>query len=167
MSIVLPKTHCQSSNGDASEELTARFRSMGNFDLKDVMAIETSAYVFPWTEGILRDCMRVGYRCRVLEIAGRIEAYGIISIALDEAHILNLCVNPESHGQGLARRMLDHLLELARINCAKTIFLEVRPSNPRALKLYQNAGFCEVGVRKDYYPHKSGREDALVMAKEL
>jgi ribosomal-protein-alanine N-acetyltransferase len=167
MSIVLPKTHRQSIGAVSPEEPAGRFRAMGNFDLADIMAIETRAYVFPWTEGILRDCMRVGYRCRVLEIHGGIEAYGIISIALDEAHLLNLCVRPESHGQGLARRMLGHLLDLARINTVKTVFLEVRPSNPRALRLYRNAGFCEVGIRKDYYPAPVGREDALVMAKEI
>ncbi|MCP5458474.1 MAG: ribosomal protein S18-alanine N-acetyltransferase [Gammaproteobacteria bacterium] len=166
MSIVLPKSHSH-PRGDIPKEPPAHFRAMANFDLKQIMEIETSAYVFPWTEGILRDCMRVGYRCRVLEIEGQIEAYGILSITLDEAHILNLCVKPASHGQGLAHRMLDHLLDLARINAVKTIFLEVRPSNPRAMRLYQRAGFAEVGLRKDYYPAKVGREDALVMAKEL
>ncbi|NJN46240.1 MAG: ribosomal protein S18-alanine N-acetyltransferase [Candidatus Competibacteraceae bacterium] len=140
---------------------------MGHFDLEEVMTIETQAYPFPWTEGIIRDCLRIGYRCRILEIQGRIEAYGILSVGAGEAHILNLCVRPESCGQGLAHSMLNHLLDVARINTAMTIFLEVRPSNPRAVRLYQRAGFCEVGVRKDYYPAASGREDALVMAKEL
>ncbi|MEE4377898.1 MAG: ribosomal protein S18-alanine N-acetyltransferase [Candidatus Competibacteraceae bacterium] len=149
------------------ENFSGRFRAMGHFDLAEVMAIETQAYPFPWTEGIIRDCLRIGYRCRILEVQGRIEAYGILSVGAGEAHILNLCVRPESCGQGLARAMLCHLLDVARINSAMTIFLEVRPSNPRAVSLYQRAGFCEVGVRKDYYPATSGREDALVMAKEL
>jgi len=151
----------------APDKFPGRFRAMGHFDLKEVMAIETQAYSFPWTEGIIRDCLRIGYRCRILEVQDRIEAYGILSIVAGEAHILNLCVRPESFGQGLARSMLRHLLDVARINAAMTIFLEVRPSNPRAVMLYQRAGFCEVGIRKDYYPAPSGREDALVMAKEL
>jgi ribosomal-protein-alanine N-acetyltransferase len=149
------------------ENLPGRFRAMGHCDLEEVMAIETQAYAFPWNEGVIRDCLRIGYRCRVLEVQGRIEAYGILSLGAGEAHILNLCVRPASYGRGLARNMLRHLLEVARINAVMTVFLEVRPSNPRAVMLYQRAGFCEVGIRKNYYPATSGREDALVMAKEL
>lgn len=140
---------------------------MAYADLKEVMAIEVSAYPFPWTEIIMRDCIRVGYCCQVVESRGRIEGYGIMSVAAGECHILNLCIRPESQGRGLARRALQHLLNLARAAGAQTAFLEVRPSNPGAIWLYQTAGFCEVGLRRDYYPAEGGREDALVMAKEL
>jgi ribosomal-protein-alanine N-acetyltransferase len=150
-----------------AEGLPMGMRSMRYTDLKAVMTIEGRAYEFPWTETIFRDCIRVGYHCQVLELQGRIEAYGIMSLGAGEAHILNLCVHPESQGQGLARRMLTHLLELARTKAVHTAFLEVRPSNVRALGLYQSSGFCEVAVRRGYYPGHWGREDALVMAKEL
>jgi len=73
----------------------------------------------------------------------------------------------ELQGRGLSRRLLDDLLALAASSCAQTVFLEVRPSNQRALRLYANAGFCEVGLRRGYYPAAKGREDALVLAKEL
>jgi len=137
-------------------------------DLKEVLAIEKRAYEFPWTEGIFRDCIRVGYLCQILETPhGFIQAYGVMSVAVEEAHILNLCVRPELQGRGLARRMLDHLLGWARAEQIQTVFLEVRVSNARALQLYVSAGFCEVGLRLGYYPSTSGREDALVMAKEL
>jgi ribosomal-protein-alanine N-acetyltransferase len=62
---------------------------------------------------------------------------------------------------------LEYLFDLARTHAVQVIFLEVRPSNLPALKLYRSAGFCEVGQRRDYYPAVKGREDALVMAKEL
>lgn len=140
---------------------------MSYADLKEVMVIESGAYPFPWTESIMGDCIRVGYCCRVVEAAGKIEGYGIMSVAAGECHILNLCIHPASQGRNLARRLLEHLLNLARAGGAQTAFLEVRPSNPRAVRLYQMAGFCEVGVRPDYYPAEDGREDALVMAKEL
>jgi ribosomal-protein-alanine N-acetyltransferase len=136
-------------------------------DLKAVIALEIRVYAFPWTETIFRDCIRVGYCCQVLESREHIEAYGIMSLGAGEAHILNLCVRPESQGRGFARRMLEYLLSLASADAVQTVFLEVRPSNLRALKLYRSAGFCEVGVRRDYYPNHGGREDALVMAKAL
>jgi ribosomal-protein-alanine N-acetyltransferase len=150
------------------EPCIGQFRRMLFADLKEVLSIERRAYEFAWTEGIFRDCIRVGYQCRVLETPhGFIQAYGVMSAAVDEAHILNLCVRPELQGRGLARQLLDHLLELAKSLQARTVFLEVRPSNHCALRLYTNAGFCEVGIRRDYYPASKGREDGLVLAKEL
>ena len=142
-------------------------RLMTEKDLREVMEIETRAYQFPWTKSIMRDCLRVGYHCWVMELRERIEAYGILSVAAGEAHLLNLCVRPESQGQGLARGVLAHLLQVARAYGAETIFLEVRPSNPGAIRLYQGMGFCEVGLRRDYYPASNGREDALVMARQI
>jgi ribosomal-protein-alanine N-acetyltransferase len=136
-------------------------------DLGDVLAIEKSVYGFPWPETIFRDCIRVGYRCRVLEGRVWLHAYGLMSIGAGEAHLLNLCVRPESQGRGFAQRLLDHLLTEARTDEVRSVFLEVRPSNARAIRLYQRMGFVEVGVRPDYYPGQGRREDALVMAKEL
>lgn len=144
-----------------------RLRAMCEADLSDIMAIEQSAYRFPWSRTIFRDCIRVGYYCQVLEEQDHILAYGIMSTVLDEAHILNLCVRPALQKRGLARRMLEHLIELAHRDGAKTLFLEVRPSNQAALRLYTAAGFCELGRRRNYYPAEQGREDALLMAKAL
>jgi ribosomal-protein-alanine N-acetyltransferase len=149
------------------EIVPIRFRAMSYADLGTVMVIERSAYAFPWSETIFRDCIRVGYRCRLLEVYSRIEAYGVMSIGAGEAHVLNVCVRTESQRCGLARCMLKHLLELARANAVQTMFLEVRPSNDRAVALYHSLGFCEIGWRKGYYPALGGREDALVMAREL
>jgi ribosomal-protein-alanine N-acetyltransferase len=149
------------------ETIPLRFRAMSYADLHTVMAIERSAYAFPWSETIFRDCIRVGYRCRLLEIRSRIEAYAVMSIGAGEAHLLNLCVRAESQRRGLARRLLDHLLELACANAVQTVFLEVRPSNKRAIALYYALGFCEIGWRRGYYPASGGREDALMMAMEL
>lgn len=150
------------------EPCVGRFRQMLPIDLKEILSIERRAYEFAWTEGIFRDCLRAGYQCRVLETPhGFIQAYGVMSVAVGEAHILNLCVRPELQGRGLSRRLLAHLLELAISLQAQTVFLEVRLSNQRALRLYTSAGFCEVGLRRDYYPAIKGREDGWVLAKEL
>ena len=87
-------------------------------------------------------------------------------MAVGEAHILNISVAPNEQGQGIGRRMLEHLIELAT-GKAETIFLEVRPSNVGAIALYEKMGFNEIGVRKGYYPATNGREDAIMLALEL
>lgn len=142
-------------------------RPMRSEDLPEVLAIEVSAYEFPWTEGIFRDCIKAGYSLWVLESSAGILGYGVLSAAAAEAHILNLCVAPAHHGQGLGRRMLNRLVDLARWHQAERVFLEVRPSNGPAIALYHRSGFCEIGKRPNYYPARNGREDAVVMAKEL
>jgi ribosomal-protein-alanine N-acetyltransferase len=141
-----------------------RLRPMTEADLSAVVAIETGAYEFPWTENIFRDCLRVGYCCWVAERDAGIEAYGIMSVAAGESHILNLCVAVASQRQGLGRYLLQHLLQLAEQHGAEIVLLEVRPSNRGAIALYHDQGFNEVGVRKGYYPARSGREDAVILA---
>lgn len=143
------------------------FRPMTEADLADIMEIERRAYPYPWTQGILRDCIRVGYTCWLFEVEGVIHAYGVMSVAAGEAHVLNLCVRPESQGQGLGSKMLKQLIALARRHGADTLLLEVRPSNLPAVNLYQTMGFNEVGARKNYYPAEQGREDALIFALAL
>ena len=142
-------------------------RVMTVSDLSQVMEIECAAYDFPWSEGIFRDCMRVGYVCWVAEQQGFVQAYGVMSVAVNECHVLNLCVRPREQGQGLGRRVLRELLSFAHQNLADTAFLEVRPSNGKAIALYLSEGFNEMGSRKDYYPANRGREDALIFAKTL
>jgi [ribosomal protein S18]-alanine N-acetyltransferase len=142
-------------------------RPMRDSDLEAVLAIERRAYEFPWTLGIFRDCLLANYPAWVLAQGDHIVGYGLLSLAADEAHILNLCTAPEAQGQGHGRRLLRVLLQLARGRGAKRVFLEVRPSNTAAIALYDAEGFNEIGRRPRYYPARNGREDALVMALEL
>ena len=129
------------------------------------MPIEKRAYDYPWTETIFQDCLRVGYCCWVMERDDEIIAYGVMSVAVGESHILNLCVDPEFQSSGLGKMLLSRLLEIAREHNAYMTFLEVRPSNFAAIKLYLNCGFNEIGMRRNYYPAKIGREDALILAR--
>ncbi len=141
---------------------------MSEDDLDAVAALEAVSYEFPWTRGIFHDCLRVGYRCDVLEDeAGNFLGYCILAVALDEAHILNLCVATGLRGQGMGGRMLDYLLVRAREAGCRRIFLEVRPSNAAALALYRGRAFQELGLRRDYYRAAEGREDAVVLALDL
>ena len=142
-------------------------RPMGVDDLPDVLLVENRAYSHPWSEGILRDCLRVGYACWVCELGGELIGHAVMSVALGEAHLLNLCIDPDRQGRGTGRRLLHRMLRVAREREADTIFLEVRVSNLVARTLYETEGFGEIGQRRGYYPADSGREDAIVYAKAL
>lgn len=145
----------------------ARFEPMRMEDVDHVAMIERVAYPFPWTAGIIRDCLRAGYDCWLLVADGERVGYGIVSIAADEAHLLNICISPPHQGYGYGRQLLLGLVELARRRSVERIYLEVRPSNGRAITLYRTMGFLEVGRRPRYYPAGDDREDALVMTMEL
>ncbi len=143
-------------------------RPMKKGDLKAVVAIEASAYSFPWSLGIFKNCLKVGYSCWVGELGNEVVAYGILSVAAGEAHVMNVCVAPSCRGRRYGRTMMEHLMEVARNHRADMILLEVRPSNEAAIRLYHRLGFNEIGRRKNYYPAANGgREDALVMARML
>ncbi len=144
-----------------------KLRTMEVEDLDAIMMIEELTYTHPWTKGIFRDCLRVGYCSWVMEIDGEVIGYGVMSVAAGEAHILNICIQPDFQGRGLGRKILHRLVTLARDHGVDTMFLEVRCSNRVAQILYESEGFNEIGQRRGYYPHTDGREDALVFAKVL
>ena len=142
-------------------------RPMVEADLSDVLQIEHAAYAFPWNRNIFKGCLREDYCCRVVELDGGIAGYAIMSMGVDEAHLLNLCVDPGHHRTGLGDVLLNTMLDYARKLEAVTTFLEVRPSNKAARQFYEKRGFVEVGLRANYYPARFGREDAIIMAREM
>lgn len=152
---------------EPSAPASTTLRAMRETDIEAVMAIETRAYLFAWTDGIFRDCLNARYPCWLLMQSGCVIGYGVVSIAAQEAHILNICIDPDAQSHGHGRRLLRALVRVARLQNAERIFLEVRPSNPRAIALYFDEGFNEIGRRPRYYPSHLGREDAIVMAMEL
>ena len=152
---------------DALEAADLTIRTMHGSDLPSVVRIEQASYTFPWTEGIFRDCLRVNYICRVVEIGGQLVGYGIISIGAGEAHVLNLCVADPYRSRGVGRRLLSHLLQVAAHYGAEDALLETRPSNSSALHLYRSLGFTQVGTRRGYYQAIGGREDAVVLKRHI
>ncbi|TNF98483.1 MAG: ribosomal-protein-alanine N-acetyltransferase [Gammaproteobacteria bacterium] len=140
---------------------------MDDVDIPEILAIEQNSYQFPWSEGIIRDCLKTGYFFYSWIEQEEIIGYGVLSCAANEAHLLNLCVRSDRRGEGIGRGLLDHLLSIASRQSIDTVFLEVRASNMLAIQLYENNGFNQIGCRKDYYPAEGGREDALVFAKAL
>jgi ribosomal-protein-alanine N-acetyltransferase len=140
---------------------------MTEADLDEVLQVEFRAYAFPWSRGIFRDCLKSGYDCRVLCIGRHVVGHSVLTSAAGEAHLLNVCIRRDQQGQGLGRLFVRHALKRAAMLGATVLYLEVRPTNRIARRLYESLGFVEVGVRKDYYPSEQGREDALVLARQL
>jgi ribosomal-protein-alanine N-acetyltransferase len=152
---------------DVREVPEVHIRPMMEIDLPDVAAIEQKSYAFPGSESIFRDCLRVGYTCRALDLSGQIIGYGVMSLGAGEAHVLNVCVRDEYRSLGFGRRLLEHLLERAQAAGVNEAFLEVRPSNLAAIRLYQRLGFEQIGIRRGYYQAPDGREDAIVLKFKL
>ncbi|GAB3684504.1 ribosomal protein S18-alanine N-acetyltransferase [Salinisphaera aquimarina] len=143
-------------------------RSMRARDVPAVLAIEQVSYGYPWSERIFRDCLRVGYRGWVATaLDDQVVGYGMLSVAVGEAHVLNLCVAPDFRGLGVAGLMLEAMITQAELERAESVLLEVRPSNSAARRLYKRRGFKRIATRPGYYPSPDGREDALLLALEL
>ena len=144
------------------------FRAMTTEDVTAVMVIELQGHAFPWTEGIFNDCMRVGYHCWVMEREGVITGYGVMSTGAGEAHVLNVTIDASQRRQGAGEAMMHMMMLHARQMGAHSIFLEVRPSNTGAVRMYEKLGFNEIGRRKNYYPAADNqREDAILYAKDI
>ncbi len=142
-------------------------RTLTRDDLDRIVEIERSAYPFPWSRGIFSDCLRVGYDCWGLQVRDRLIAYAIQTCAAGESHLLNLCVDPEWQRAGYGALLLEHAIWHAALNGCDSMFLEVRPSNQAAIRLYEKRGFVNAGERRNYYRAEKGRETAIVMRLNL
>jgi len=136
-------------------------------NIEEVLEMEKSIYEYPWTEGIFKDCLRVGYCCWLLMEDDEIAGYSVLSAAADESHLLNVCVRKKSRRRGYGKQLVEHMLQVAKSHGASVCLLEVRPSNSAAVEMYEKMDFVEVGTRPNYYPAKNGHEDALILAREL
>lgn len=151
----------------ALAESVPHIRPMKKTDLERVIAIETAIYSHPWTRGNFVDSLKAGYTCHVMEVSGEVIGYGVMMIAVKEAHLLNLSIAREWQRRGYGRCLLLHFIELAREADALQMLLEVRLSNFVGRSLYFSMGFCSVAIRPGYYPTKQGREDAILMGLNL
>jgi [ribosomal protein S18]-alanine N-acetyltransferase len=140
-------------------------------DVDAVLAVEQSAYSFPWSRGNFVDSLAAGYSAELLITrdhgARVVSGYFIAMTGVDELHLLNITIAPAWQGQGHGSRLLDDVQALARQQKLSQLWLEVRQSNQRARALYRRYGFEEVGLRPRYYPAAGAREDAVVMRMDL
>ncbi len=169
----------QSSTQGVSE---LSFLPMTPADLDAVLAIESVSHLHPWTRGNFSDSLAAGYwaYCVRPQLADSVKgsyldpailwSYCILFPAVDELHLLNITVSPKLRRLGIGVKMMTAIEGVAAEQKMPRIILEARPSNEAALKLYQNLGYEQIGLRKNYYPVDitSGlREDALVLAKSI
>ena len=140
-------------------------RPMLESDLPRIHRIELASYDYPWSLGNFLDSLNAGYSVWVREAEGEVIGYYVMMAAAGEAHLLNMTIAPIWRRHGLGRELLEHCLALARTHRAESLFLEVRLSNTAALALYHSSGFVDLAVRRQYYPGRNGREDALVMKR--
>ena len=140
-------------------------RPMLPADIADVIRMERAAYQFPWTEGIFRDCLRVRHLCHLAHFDQVAAGYTVISVGAGESHLLNLCVAEAFRCRGIGQVLLRHALKQAAAHGAAEMFLEVRPSNVAAVRLYQRHDFVQIGLRRGYYQAPDGREDAIVFSR--
>lgn len=146
----------------------AQFQPMTEERLDEVVRLERLVYPHPWTRGNFSDSLRAGYQAQLLAADGQLLGYFVAMKGVDEVHLLNITVAPEFQSQGWGRMILDALALWSRAQHAQWLWLEVRVSNARAQRIYEEHGYRRVGERKSYYPAAAGRrEDAVVMSLKL
>jgi ribosomal-protein-alanine N-acetyltransferase len=148
-------------------EVAHSVRPMAEADLPRIHRIEVASYEYPWSLGNFADSLHAGYSMWVREADGEIIGYYVMMTAAGEVHLLNLTIAPMWRRRGLGRDLLQHCLARACDHHADSVFLEVRTSNATAIALYHGSGFVDLAVRRGYYPAREGREDALIMKKDL
>jgi len=136
-------------------------------DVASVFAIDCQTNDFPWTQSLFEQAVASTKKTSVIEEQGEILGFSIVSYVVGEAELLNICIAKNQQGKKLGNQLLEHVLAQAKLSENHEMYLEVRASNVAALALYEKHDFNEIGRRKDYYPMKGGREDAILMARSL
>ena len=145
---------------------TVELRKMTINDLLQVISIERRSYDYPWSDVVIKDCLVHKYDCYIAG-NGSILGYMISKITDQDSHILNLTIDNDYRGLGIGSSFLDLMIKECKLRRSKYIYLEARMSNTIARNLYQKFGFLSIGVRKNYYRNKQGREDAIVYRRNL
>jgi ribosomal-protein-alanine acetyltransferase len=148
--------------------VTALLRPAIEGDLREIVRIESECFADPWSEESFRRLLSVQpaiFLAAVFPPEFTLAGYAIAFAVGEDGEVLNVAVEPNFRGKGLAGQMVDALLiELAARGVRKA-FLEVRESNAAARGLYGSRGFTEIGRRHAYY--RRPVEDALVMRRVL
>lgn len=144
-----------------------RYSTMTEADFDAVAEAEARIHPFPWTRGNFVDSLAAGHGAWLAREDGRMIGYAVVMSAPDEAHLLNISILPELQRGGRGSALLAHLFAEARTQRATRMLLEVRAGNLAGRGFYGHHGFAEIGRRRGYYQASEGREDAIVMAREL
>ncbi|MFW6176017.1 MAG: ribosomal protein S18-alanine N-acetyltransferase [Acidobacteriota bacterium] len=135
-------------------------------DLPRVMEVEQASFPLPWSESSFRSLLeldRVFFL--VAELEGEVVGHGVLWWVGEEGELANIAVGPEARRAGVARVLLEELVDRARRAGVEHVFLEVRVSNDAATRLYRSLGFREVGLRRNYYQRP--QEDARILRLDM
>jgi len=136
-------------------------------DLNAIERIERASYPTPWSRSMFASelakpssiCLGA-FDLETLQLVG----YLVISRYVDAWHVMNVAVDPDNRGRGVATMLLERLFDLTADDARRGYTLEVRVSNESAISLYERLGFRSRGLRRGYYT--DNREDALIMWKD-
>lgn len=132
-----------------------------------VAALEREVFTTPWEADTFRSMLERsdGELFVVDDPEAGVVGYAVLWCVLEQGELANIAVTPEHRGRGLGSELMDRVLERARERGVTYLFLEVRESNERAVRMYARRDFMEMGRRPDYY--RRPKEDALVLMKTL
>ncbi|MDY4669495.1 MAG: ribosomal protein S18-alanine N-acetyltransferase [Oliverpabstia sp.] len=140
-------------------------RQMQLDDLEQVMEIENENFSVPWTEtGFFTFLIREDTLFLVAQEGEEILGYCGVVMVQDEGDITNVAVKKNRQNQGVGKKLMEELVKYTEQEGVTRLFLEVRASNEPAIHLYQNMGFVQTGIRKNYY--EEPREDGIMMMRE-
>jgi ribosomal-protein-alanine N-acetyltransferase len=149
---------------NAFPEIT--LRAMTEADLEEVLAIENDSFTHPWNRDHFLDELKSGHAFPLVALARQEKIIGYVCprLLLDEGHIFNIAVRRVFRGKGVARLLVEKVVNDCREGGGAVVFLEVRNSNKAAIALYRQLGFVETGRRRNYYEHG---EDAILMEYDV
>ena len=149
--------------------MTLTFCEITLADVEALMPIENDCHSHPWSKNTFTSCIGGRYFGQLCQHKNDIIGFYIGEFVADEATLMDICIKPDSQGQGFVKSLLHAFFTEAKVRGATKIWLEVRAKNIAAQMMYINQGFTETGRRTGYYPSAKGfgYEDAIVMCKKL
>ena len=135
-------------------------------DIQEIATIANSSHQSSWTASSIESTIKNSQALILIyESDARILAYAILYFAADEAEIPSIAVKASHRRQGIGKRLLQAISEIAAEKGIEHIYLEVRSQNIPAKQLYNSLAFTEVGIRKNFYTNPP--DDAIVMKKVI
>jgi ribosomal-protein-alanine N-acetyltransferase len=134
-------------------------------DLDAIEEIERASYPTPWSRSMFAgELSKPSGICLGAFQGEDMVGYLIVARYVDAWHVMNVAVDPNRRGRGIARALLERLFALTDADLERGYTLEVRVTNSVAIHLYESLGFVATGVRRGYYT--DNREDALIMWRD-
>lgn len=140
------------------------FRKGIEKDIAGIAVLEKHVFSDAWTEQSIYEtyCQNQAFIV-VAECEGEVVGYCITYYVLDEGEIARIAVSEKVRRQGVGKGIMDFICEWCKENQIERLLLDVRESNVGARAFYQQYGFAEDGIRKNFY--EKPRENAVLMSK--